>query len=61
MISKFFQMGTPAKNPAFWICLIFGKCPRDTKWHSLVLQSGGLVEIIPSKKSMRTQLLGSTL
>ena len=47
MISKFFQMGTPAKNPAFWICLIFGKCPRDTKWYSLVLQSGGLVEIIP--------------
>ena len=29
---------------------MFGNCPKGTEWHSLVLQPGGLVEIIPSKK-----------
>ena len=52
MISIFFQMGTPAKIPPFCICLIFWKCPRGTKWHSFVLRSGGLIEIIPLKKNL---------
>ena len=51
MISKFFPIGATAKILPFWIYLIFGNCPTDTKWHSLALRSGGLVEIIPSKKS----------
>ena len=50
MISKCFPVGAPTKILPFWIYLTFGNCPRGTKWHSLVLQSGGLVEIIPSKK-----------
>ena len=50
MIPKFFPIGAPTKILLFWIYLIFGNCPKDTKWHSLVLQPGGLVEIIPSKK-----------
>ena len=61
MISKFFPIVVPEKLLSFWIYLIFEYCPKGTKWHSLVLQSRGLVEMIPSKKSMRTQLLGSTL
>ena len=43
-------MGGATKNPPFWICFIFGKWQRRSKWHSLVLQFGGLVEMIPSKK-----------
>ena len=48
---NFFSYASPDKNPPLWICLIFGKCPKGTKWGSLVLQSGGVVEIIPSKKN----------
>ena len=51
MISKFFPVGAPAKILPFWVYLIFGNCPIGTKWDSLVLQSRGLVEIIPSKKN----------
>ena len=47
---KFFFFASLDKNPPLGVCLIFGKCPKGTKWGSLVLQSGGVVEIIPSKK-----------
>ena len=45
MTSKFFPIGAPTKNPPFWICLIFRKCPGGTECHSLNLQSGGSVEL----------------
>ena len=48
--SKLFPMKATAKNLSFWICLIFGKLPRGTEWHSLVLQSAGSVELSSSKK-----------
>ena len=50
MTSKFFTMGTSAENPSFWICFIFGKCPEGIEWRSLVLQSGGSIELGSSKE-----------
>ena len=50
LISKFFPLGAPAKILPFWIYLILGNCSKATEWHSLVLQPGVLVKIIPSKK-----------
>ena len=47
---EIFAYGSPNLDPPLWICPISKKCPRGTKWHSLVLWSRDPVEIIPSKK-----------
>ena len=47
---EIFAYGSPHLNPPLWICPISRKCPRGTKWHSLVLWSRDPVEIISSKK-----------
>ena len=51
MVSIFFPMQASTKIRHFGFASFSEKkCPKGTKWGSLVLQSGGLVEIIPSKK-----------
>ena len=52
---------SPSFSENFQIQLIFGRWPRSSKLHSLLLQSGGLLEIFHQKEFMGTQVLGSTL